>query len=30
MSTETNPLREGMPDERTIKPAVLVIFGAIW
>jgi glucose-6-phosphate 1-dehydrogenase len=28
MSTETNPLREGMPNERTIKPAVLVIFGA--
>jgi glucose-6-phosphate 1-dehydrogenase len=25
---EKNPLREGMPDERTVKPAALVIFGA--
>ena len=25
---ETNPLREGMPHERTAKPAALVIFGA--
>jgi glucose-6-phosphate 1-dehydrogenase len=28
MSTETNPLREGMPEERTVRPCVLVIFGA--
>jgi glucose-6-phosphate 1-dehydrogenase len=28
MTTEDNPLREGMPDERTVKPATLVIFGA--
>lgn len=28
MSTEANPLREGMPDERTVAPAALVIFGA--
>ena len=28
MTTEANPLREGMPNERTVKPAVLVIFGA--
>jgi glucose-6-phosphate 1-dehydrogenase len=28
MSTETNPLREGMPHERTAKPCALVIFGA--
>ncbi|MBK9265332.1 MAG: glucose-6-phosphate dehydrogenase [Polyangiaceae bacterium] len=25
---ETNPLREGMPDERTVKPTALIIFGA--
>ena len=25
---ETNPLREGMPEERTVKPSALVIFGA--
>lgn len=25
---ETNPLREGMPEERTVKPTALVIFGA--
>jgi glucose-6-phosphate 1-dehydrogenase len=25
---ETNPLREGMPEERTAKPSALVIFGA--
>ncbi len=28
MSEETNPLRVGMPDERSAKPAALVIFGA--
>ncbi|UQA58099.1 glucose-6-phosphate dehydrogenase [Polyangium aurulentum] len=28
MSTEANPLREGMPDERTVKPTAFVIFGA--
>src|SRR4051812_42738248 len=28
MATEPNPLREGMPTELTVKPAVLVIFGA--
>lgn len=28
MSREQNPLREGMPEERTAKPAALVIFGA--
>jgi glucose-6-phosphate 1-dehydrogenase len=28
MSTEKNPLREGMPEERTARPAALVIFGA--
>lgn len=28
MSDEKNPLREGMPDERTARPAALVIFGA--
>jgi glucose-6-phosphate 1-dehydrogenase len=28
MATEENPLREGMPLERTVKPATLVIFGA--
>ena len=28
MATESNPLREGMPNEITVKPAVLVIFGA--
>ncbi len=28
MATEPNPLREGMPEERTVKPAALVIFGA--
>jgi len=27
-ASEPNPLREGMPDERTAKPAALVIFGA--
>ena len=27
-ATELNPLREGMPEERTVKPAALVIFGA--
>ncbi|HEY4121566.1 MAG TPA: glucose-6-phosphate dehydrogenase [Byssovorax sp.] len=26
--TETNPLREGMPEERAVKPTALVIFGA--
>jgi glucose-6-phosphate 1-dehydrogenase len=25
---ETNPLREGMPDERTVKPTAFIIFGA--
>src|SRR5512147_1668855 len=28
MATEQNPLREGMPTDLTVKPAVLVIFGA--
>jgi glucose-6-phosphate 1-dehydrogenase len=28
MTIESNPLREGMPEERTVKPAALVIFGA--
>jgi glucose-6-phosphate 1-dehydrogenase len=28
MSTEANPLREGMPDERTVKSTAFVIFGA--
>src|SRR5262249_13170765 len=28
MSTEKNPLREGMPEERTARPAALVIFRA--
>jgi glucose-6-phosphate 1-dehydrogenase len=28
MTTETNPLREGMPQERTARPCALVIFGA--
>lgn len=28
MSAEQNPLREGMPQERTAKPCALVIFGA--
>jgi glucose-6-phosphate 1-dehydrogenase len=28
MASEENPLREGMPFERTVKPATLVIFGA--
>jgi glucose-6-phosphate 1-dehydrogenase len=28
MGAEANPLREGMPDERTVAPAALVIFGA--
>ncbi|MDI3290616.1 glucose-6-phosphate dehydrogenase [Polyangium sp. 15x6] len=27
-SGEENPLREGMPDERTVRPATVVIFGA--
>jgi glucose-6-phosphate 1-dehydrogenase len=27
-AVEANPLREGMPQDRTVKPAVLVIFGA--
>ncbi len=27
-SGEANPLREGMPDERAVRPAALVIFGA--
>ncbi len=27
-TTETNPLREGMPHERTVRPTALVIFGA--
>ncbi len=26
--TEKNPLREGMPDDRTVRPCALVIFGA--
>jgi len=28
MGVEQNPLREGMPDEQTVKPCALVIFGA--
>src|SRR5262245_16370226 len=28
MTLETNPLREGMPEERTVRPCALVIFGA--
>jgi glucose-6-phosphate 1-dehydrogenase len=27
-TTEKNPLREGMPQERTVRPTALVIFGA--
>jgi glucose-6-phosphate 1-dehydrogenase len=28
MTTAKNPLREGMPEDQTIRPAVLIIFGA--